>query len=96
MQVFGLTIEDWASLLGLMATICGGIFYLFRMIILRPLNEQNRDLSEAVKSLAHEVHVNREHEDWEHKAIDSKLHEHEVTLARHDEALKTLFKGEEE
>ncbi len=92
MRFLGLSVEDWASLLGIIGTVCGGVFYLFRIIVIKPMNEQNRDLSNAVKSLTHEVHVNRENEDREHRAIDDKLHEHDIKIARHDEELKTLFR----
>lgn len=96
LRLLGLSIEDIASLLGIIGTLCGAIFYLFRVIVVTPMRDENRNLSNALNALTHEFHAMRENEDREHKDIDAKLHEHDIKIARHDEELKTLFKTEKD
>lgn len=93
MKVLGLTIEDIASLLGVVGGVSSAIFYLFRVIIVKPMRDEQHNLSNALNSLAEEFRAMRESEDREHQNMDDKLHEHDIKIARHDEELKTLFRG---
>jgi len=94
LKVLGLTIEDIASLLGVVGGVSSVIFYLFRVIIVKPMRDEQHNLSNVLNALTHEFHAMRESEDREHRNIDAKLHEHDIKIARHDEELKTLFRGE--
>ena len=90
--MLGLTIEDWASLIGVVGSISGIVFYLFRVIVVKPMSDKSQALNSAIESLTKEVRSMQQQEEAEHENYEGKLHSHDIQLARHEEEIKTLFR----
>lgn len=93
MQLFGLSVEDIASLLGVIGSVSGLIFYLFRVIVVKPMSDKSNALNSSIESLTDEVKQMRENSEQTHDTLEHELHEHEIKLTRHDEEIKTLFRN---
>lgn len=80
----GLTLDEWASLIGIIGACFTAVFLMFRAIVMNPFMSKIADLTEQVKTMnTDSALVHKSHEAW--------LQRHDVELARHDEELKTLF-----
>ncbi|GAY74365.1 hypothetical protein [Lentilactobacillus kosonis] len=55
MRLFGLSVEDIASLLGVIGSVSGLIFYLFRVIVVQPMSDKSNALNKSIESLTDEV-----------------------------------------
>ena len=58
----GFSIEDWGSLVALIAVVAGGILTMFRYIVLKPLDDSIKELGRKIASLGeqarHDAHEN--------------------------------------
>ncbi|WP_288528322.1 hypothetical protein [uncultured Secundilactobacillus sp.] len=90
MIIFGLPISDWASLVAVLGSALTVAFYLFRAIVVNPINQRNAALQASISSLTMELKRMREDTAQTHEDFKTKLHEHDVELAKHDVEINEL------
>ena len=82
----GISIEDIAALIGIIATLAGGAVWIFKKAAIDPLRASIDALNETIKGI-------REDTDKRLGKVEGrvdKLEEHDI---KHEERLITLFKG---
>lgn len=85
------SLEDWASLLGLISVATGFITAIVKLWIINPLSAQITDLNNnfnALNIVLDKIRV-------EYKALEDRVDRHDVELVKHDEQLRTLFRRED-
>lgn len=86
-----MSVEDWASVIGIFGAVVGGITWLVKVWIVNPmmgkidiLNSNFGTLNDALTRSQNEF-----------EKLETRVNNHDVTLESHKEQLKTLFrKGE--
>lgn len=81
------SLEDWASLLGLISVATGFVTAIVKLWIINPLSAQIKDLNGNFNSLNIVLDKIR----IEYKALEDRVDKHDVELVKHDEQLRTLF-----
>lgn len=76
---------DLGALISLITVAFSVLAFLFRMMIGTPMN----NLSNSIDKLSQRI-------DEDLRAVDDRLDEHEIHLARHDEQINTLFNSKEQ
>lgn len=81
------SLEDWASLLGLISVATGFITAIVKLWIINPLSTQIKDLNNNFNAL----NITLDKIRIEYKALEDRVDKHDVELVKHDEQLRTLF-----
>lgn len=48
LTIIGLTLQEWASLLGILGIVFGGVSFLFKSIIIKPLSDAIENLQKSI------------------------------------------------
>jgi hypothetical protein len=78
------TIEDIAALIGILATLCGAVVWLFKKTAIDPLRASIDALNETIRGI-------REDTDKRLGKLEGRVDKIEDHDARHEERIKTLF-----
>ena len=92
--VFGYSITEWLSLLSIMALFIGSLSWIFRVVLIAPLNYQMRELAHQIKDMGD---INQRQSDANERLLrqhTEMLQEHERMVIRHEEDIHTLFKND--
>lgn len=81
------SLEDWASLLGLISVATGFITAIVKLWIINPLSTQIKDLNNNFNAL----NITLDKIRIEYKALEDRVDKHDVELVKHDEQLRILF-----
>ncbi|CUQ99443.1 hypothetical protein BN20_020 [Lactobacillus phage EV3] len=72
----GFSVEDWGTLVTLIAVVAGGILTMFRYIVLKPLDDTIKELGRKIASLGeqarHDAHENAQ----EIQSLDRRIISH--------------------
>ncbi|WP_455386464.1 hypothetical protein [Lactiplantibacillus pentosus] len=91
--VFGYSIAEWLSLLSILAIFIGALSWIFRVVLITPLNYQMQELAHQIKDMGI---ANQQQSDANERLLQQHadmLQEHERMLIRHEEDIHTLFKN---
>lgn len=91
--LFGYNLEEWTELIAIVSAFLSLVSWLFKRIIVEPLMEKISDLGDSIKQLSI---IQSEDSDMFMKTLEKhaeELGEVKITVARHDEELRTLWKG---
>ncbi|MGY5261903.1 hypothetical protein [Lactiplantibacillus plantarum] len=92
--VFGYSIAEWLSLLSILALFIGSLSWIFRVVLIAPLNYQMKELAHQIKDMGA---INQQQSDANERLLQQHtdmLQEHERMLIRHEEDIHTLFKND--
>lgn len=92
--VFGYSIAEWLSLLSILAIFIGALSWIFRVVLIAPLNYQMQELAHQIKDMGI---ANQQQSDSNERLLQQHtemLQEHERMLIRHEEDIHTLFKND--
>lgn len=91
--LFGYNLEEWTELIAIVSAFLSLVSWLFKRIIIDPLMEKISDLGDSIKQLSA---MQNEDSNTFMQTLGKhteELGEIKVTMARHDEELKSLWKG---
>ncbi|USS87451.1 hypothetical protein M3M39_04845 [Fructilactobacillus hinvesii] len=87
MTIFGLTIEDWASVMGILTVLGGGLTFLVKKLLVEPTNRStdalrnsNEALSESIDKLGKSLDNYQKHTDATLQAHQLQLQEHAIKI----------------
>lgn len=60
MTIIGLTLQEWASLLGILGILFGGVSVLFKGIIIKPLSNAIENLQKSIDEFREQMKVGDE------------------------------------
>lgn len=90
---FGYNLSEWTELIAIVSAFLSLVSWLFKRVIVDPLMEKISDLGDSIKQLSA---VQNEDSDMFMKTLEKhteELGEVKITVARHDEELRSLWKG---
>lgn len=91
--VFGYSLAEWLTLLSILGLFIGAISWIFRVVIIAPLNYEIDNLSHRIEdmgSLSQRQSAANEELLRQHTEL---LRDHDRMLTRHEEDIHTLFKN---
>lgn len=86
MKVFGYALAEWATLLGIITTLGGGILWIFNSSTIKPLKDLISTLQKAVDKL-------NANASYEHERFDDHLDKIDLKLVEYKVKIKTLNKA---
>ena len=92
--IFGYSLDEWLSLLSIMAIFIGALSWIFRLVLIAPLNYQMQELAHQIKDMGI---ANQQQSNANERLLQKHtemLQEHERMLIRHEEDIHTLFKND--
>ncbi|MCA1028345.1 hypothetical protein LCM23_19970 [Cytobacillus kochii] len=90
MTFIGLTIQEWAATLAVVGTLFGGISYIFKTIIIKPLSDAIANLQKSIDEFREQMKESDDDRKAIHMRInrlDKRVHGLEIQLKggeRHD------------
>lgn len=69
MTFIGLTLQEWAALLAILGTLFGGISYIFKGIIIKPLSDAIANLQKSIDDFREQM----KESDEDRKAIHMRI-----------------------
>lgn len=91
--LFGYSIEEWTELIAIVSAFLSLISWLFKRVVIDPLMDKISDLGDSINQLSA---ARNEDSNMFMKTLDKhteELGEVKITVARHDEELRSLWKG---
>lgn len=76
----GFSIAEWGGILAIGGTLIGAIY----KVVVKPLQEQLKNLSDSINGL-------NESSKNDHSRFDDRLDRHDIRLERHDAELQFLY-----
>ncbi|NRG47561.1 hypothetical protein HRF87_22810 [Bacillus sp. CRN 9] len=85
MTFIGLTLQEWAALLAILGTLFGGISFIFKTIIIKPLSDAIGNLQKSIDEFREQM----KESDDDRKAIHMRINR----LDKRVLGLEILMKG---
>lgn len=92
--ILGYNLNEWVELIAIISAFVSLISWLFKRVIVDPLMDKISDLGETINRLSASQQENSTMFTNALKEHSEEIGEIKVTIARHDEELRSLWKGQ--
>ena len=82
-KIFGLTLAEISILIGLVGTFFGGVMYLFKSIVIAPLQNSIDSLQSSIQNFSNQLEESKKDRESLHQRIN-KLITRIIILEEHD------------
>lgn len=90
---FGYSLSEWTELIAIVSAFLSLVSWLFKRVIIDPLMEKISDLGDSIKQLPATQNEDSNTFMQTLEKHTEELGEVKITMARHDEELRSLWKG---